>query len=663
MITKSTQRKEYAKEEYLPLKLTKKLKEDIFNNTELEYRTINNFLQCVAIIYFHQVTQSNGIHNFVALGSDYWKKIYGGNYHEKVIAPLLKLHIIENHDFGYRTYPDNTVYAAKGNEVGLVGIRYRINPDLLDEKYQLMPYTQKGKVLTAMERMLFGNQEFIATGIPDLRFHITIDQEKACKWVEANAERICDDFLKRDYIKTLPDGLKIEYREYVEVQGVGTYNIKYSSVKAAKFRAEYLKQELFYFNNSFYIADVLEFLKQRKPALVYHYKHQISQIGTAPLVENRSPVTLRLYSNQTNFPSRILQFIKINNKTVAQIDLRTSQFLIFANLLNVFISQGEEHLLSLFKQEKNQIYIKRLIRVLIEHQKQLPDVGVDINDSKSGRYSSSDVTMFIRDIFFTDFYTVVQKELGLQERLLAKNLLFKLLFKKTNRPDELLSKLSIRYPVVMNIIAAFKKPDQKPEAKNKSEGKDDNHESNFSVFLQCIEGELFVDKILKQLRENDIPCFTRHDSIVVTSGLKEKAEEIARNVFTEFGFRYNHKVEDKLWEVVDEEELEDSDYIQWIIDEEFLTTDYPIEENIDYEPDNANDMDEQQLEIVERLKEIGVQDDYFGIVDAEFLEEISTLPFLNQRQKNILYDDINNQKDGMSFFQDNTNELLRYLAK
>ena len=94
--------------------------------------------------------------------------------------------------------------------------------------------------------------------------------------------------------------------------------------------------------------------------------------------------------------------------------------------------------------------------------------------------------------------------------------------------------------------------------------------------------------------------------------------------------------------------------MQWVIDE---SQEDPIENEIE---DNY-DMDEQHIETIEKLKEIGIRDDYYGIIDAEFLEKISELPFLNEIQRNILYDDINNLHDGLSFLQDNTNELLRRL--
>ena len=236
----------------------------------------------------------------------------------------------------------------------------------------------------------------------------------------------------------------------------------------------------------------------------------------------------------------------------------------------------------------------------------------------------------------------------------------KLLFKKTNRPDALLHKLSQLYPVVVNIIAEFKKPD-----KSKTTDKaDDNRESNFSVFLQCIEAEIFVDNILKNLRENNVPCFTRHDSVVVADGHQDDAEMIAKDVFRQLGFKYNHKVEDKFWEAVDFDELEDSTYMQWLTDEDILTTNYDAEYGFDEQPINEIfDMDEYEVEICQRLLDIGVQDDYFEHVDAEFLEDLSNLPWLNQYERNILHDDVINLWNGYSFLQDKTNQLLRNLAE
>ena len=143
-----------------------------------------------------------GLNDYAPLGRNYWKKVFGGNYHESVIQPLLKRKIIESLDFGYRTITDTIVQASKGKSNGLVGIRYRISPKLMDDQNEIISYIGKGKVLTATERILLGKQEFIATGISDMNFHVTIDPVKAFKWVENNAESICDEFLKREYVQS-----------------------------------------------------------------------------------------------------------------------------------------------------------------------------------------------------------------------------------------------------------------------------------------------------------------------------------------------------------------------------------------------------------------------------------------------------------------------------
>ena len=642
----------------MPLKLIKKLHEDIFSNSAYEYRTKNNFLQCVTIIYYHQITKGIGLNDYAPLGRNYWKKIFGGNYHENVIQPLLKLKTIECIDFGYRTFPDPAIQPIKGKHNGLVGIRYRISPDLMDDLYETIQYIDRGKVLTATERILLGNEEFIATGISDMNYHVSIDPVKACTWIENNAESICNDFLREDYVKSLPDKLLIEYREYLDK---GSYNTKYLTVEAARKVAEDNDKELFFFKDTFYIADITEFLNQRVPALVYHYKNQVSLIYSQPIEEKRNPITLRLYSSLVNFPSKILQFININNRTVVQLDLRTSQFLIFANLLNVYIKDGEKHLLSLFKQERNKTYLRRLIRILSEHEKQLPMVAVNIYENNSAQYEIADVSKFIRDVFFHDFYAVVQQELALKDRMLAKRVLFKLLFKKTNRPDALLLKLSQRYPIVMNIIAAFKRKDI---TKEESPIHEDNNESNFSVFLQCIEGEIFVDNILQELRTNNVPCFTRHDSIVVSCGYEDKAEETARTIFKNFGFKYNHKVEDKFWEVVDSEELEETGYLDWLSDENEFNEDFSVEESLEeIVVDEGMVMDEEHIETMDRLKEIGIREDYFEFVNVDLLAEISDLPFLTPVQSNWIEEDIMNVNYGMSFFQPETDKLLRWIVQ
>jgi len=580
-------KKKYKNQEYLPEKLVIRFTEEFFNDTSYDFRRRNNFLLCIALIFHHQINSEN-ITDYVPLGCAYWKKIFGGNYYINVIEPLLEQSIIDMHDFGYRTFPNAEDYDGTK---GLVGKRYRINLSLIDDQFQIIQYINMVSK-SATDYILFNNQESISTGIANLNFHISIDQERANKWVRLYAESICQEFYHKNYCDSLPDDLQIEYRESID----GSYNTKFRTVKAARFNASTKNLELFHFKDKFYVSDSKEFIKQHIPTLIYHYKHQIARICTLPIEEKQSPVNLRVHSNLTNFPSKILPYIYINNKTAAQLDLCTSQFLLFANLINVFIDKGEEHLLSLFKHQKTITYLKRLTKILKEPKTNLPDFAIDINNSKTSKYTYSDVNRFIHDVFFNDFYTVVQEELKLPNRLLAKQLLFKLLFKKSNKTDALINKLVNCYKTIMSIIACFKEKDiKKPivkKGKKKGKKNDDDRESNFSVFLQCVESEIFIDNILQKLRSEGIPCFTRHDSIVVVTGFEKRAEEIARNVFSQFGFRYNHKSEELFWSITDEDELEEGDFMQSVLDESVLNDDSyydEVDEVVDSEVEDSVD--------------------------------------------------------------------------
>ena len=571
-------------QEYLPTKLVDALTKSIFSCKFYDYRTKNNFLKCVGIIYHKQITKYYGVNGYVPLGSDYWKKVYGGNYYTQVIQPLLEQDIIQCHNFNcsiITTEMDDGSLSFKNS--GMVSIRYRINPDLTGSECEIIKYnTIKHNVVNAEESLHIGIQEFEVAIINDKNFHVGIMREAAIEYVNTNAERICYEYLKKDYADLLSNNQNIEYHEYKEYLGGKTFQSNYSTVLEAKRIAGEKGKELFYFHNKFYIADIDSFLTHRVEAMKYYYLREINKIGALPIIDKTSNITLRLYNNLVNFPSKILPYITINNRTIIQSDLRTSQLLLFANILNVYIKDGEDELLKLFQNPKTQKYLKRLFKVLKDHADILPKIGVDISESKSGEFSTSDVTKFIRDVFFKDFYSVVQKELELPDRGMAKQTMFKLLFKMDNKYDELLGKFAKRYPVVLSIIADFKEIDDKKKKKRiikdkkidmiqkKMDEKAKQEKDlvrNFSVFLQCAEAEIFIDNILKPLRIKKIPCFTRHDSICVASGYEKIAEKHVKDVFLKFGFRYNHKDENMFWLVADQNEMDDSGFSDFIDNE------------------------------------------------------------------------------------------------
>ncbi len=655
--------KENIKQEYLPVKLIQRIHQDIFNNKKYEYRTKNNFLRCIGTIYFKQVNEHYGLEGYVPTGSAYWKKVFDNDYHVKVIQPLIELGIIEFLDFGYRNYPN--LDTTKGKEPGSVGIRYRINPELTNEDgFSTIDYIRKSNlpILTAEEMVTNEGKELEYLPISQQSLFISIDKQKAAKWVEENAEEICNQFLNTKIVNELPENTIIPCHIYLDG---GSFNKKYLPLKKAIFDALLQDKQFFFFKDAFYLADKNAFLKYRITNLKYYYKRDISRIGTVPLIYRRSEKTLRITTHLTNFPSKILQFININNQTVVQFDLRTSQFLIFANLLNVYVTKGDKVLMGLFKNNQTKKFLRRFITVLEEHRNMLPQTGVDIANPHLSKNSTSDVIRFIHDVFFDDFYMVMQKQFGFSERSSAKLVLFILLFKRNTKSDKLINKLKEHYPTVMTIIEGFKtKPNESEPEEHDKNPNDDT--TNFSVFLQCVESEIFIDRILFLLRDMEVQCFTRHDSIVVAHEYANLVEDFIKSIFSEIGFKYNYKVDDKFWEVVDWVQFEGSPYSDYLADEDILTTDNFVEKSSgelksDEINENDNIMDEQLKETCLRLQGIGIHDDYSQLVDADFLEEISNLP-LNQNEKIILIDDVANLRYGMTFLQDRTNHLIQTIV-
>lgn len=583
--------------EYLPVILVNEIIKRIINNNSFEYRTVNNFIKCISTIYYHQVHEFSHLEYYVPLGSAYWKKVFKTHNYKNVIDPLIKMDIIQSKSF------DNAVQTIENGDCdtddnhfkssGSVEIRYRINPIFTDiDEYTTIRYinNNQSKAITSEywnseDDLDFDWESLVIDGSS---LHVSFDKEKSIQWVYDNASNICNEKLILDITNILPLKMKIEYK--FQLSG-GSYDTQYASIEKVKEIAGKWGRQVFLYDDTYFVANLDEFIVNRTRIILHHYIREINKISVLPLEDIRNKRNLRLYNHLVNFPSRLLPFVRLNNRTIVQLDLRTSQFLLFANLLNEYVRSGGEGLTSLFTKPQTKRPLKRLIAIMDSHKHLLPSVPIDISDSQSCKHSSNDVHRFIRDIFFKDFYEVVKQELQLPNRLTAKQVLFTLLFSPKVKADVLTKQLSETYPTVMSIIAGFKTPDkQKPEAiKKVSVHSDDTN--NFPVFLQCIESEIYIDKILLPLRKKGIPCSSRHDSIMVVNGFEDEVEIFIRDVFQQLGFRYNQKVDDLFWEEFSFDELEEVGILQWHIDENELNTDLTFEESYGIPTPSMNNHD------------------------------------------------------------------------
>ncbi len=548
------------KYEYLPVALIDMINERIINNKNIrDYRQKNNLIKCISLIFIKQIKEY-GINAFVPVGRSYWKKIFGGEYKQKVIQPIIELDIIDPFDYGNRFFNNKENPDKKGQ----VSIRYRVRPDLINDHYDIIHYL--GKTLTAKEEELTKGQGFIEEkSIANDSLFIGIMRERAGEFVDKELIDIChNEFYNKEFPNQLPSNFKIQYHEHLVIENQHTFDWHHGTIEAAKKHAYRMGKELFFFRDKFYVAEPEIFLERRIAAMKHHYNREIAKVGVLPIENNRSPLTLRVYNYLTNFPSKLLPFLTINNNTVHQIDLRTSQALLFSNIINIYLNKtweplqfgddkdkGEKHLLYLFKRSQTRKYLRRLFEILKKYHKVLPSHGFDIEHDSHIHLSGDDNDMlhFIKNVFYDDLYEVLKLQLDLPNRDAAKLVMFKILFGKGGRRDVYMDKFKMHYPTIMQIISDFKSEDDKNKKKK-------SQDSNFSVFLQCVESEIFIDRIYKPLRKQGIDCFSRHDSIVVVSGQEITVKNFIKNVFKEIEFVYNYKEEDKLFEAYTDEELQ-----------------------------------------------------------------------------------------------------------
>jgi hypothetical protein len=128
-----------------------------------------------------------------------------------------------------------------------------------------------------------------------------------------------------------------------------------------------------------------------------------------------------------------------------------------------------------------------------------------------------------------NFYESICELLSLSNRKEAKRVVFEMMFSARRNRSENLAKLRKAFPSVMEWVDGYK------------EMYGDNQ---FAIMLQKAESEMFVDGILKRVKEYGYLCFTKHDSIIYRREDAEVIEAIVEGYFAEIDFKCKYKIED-----------------------------------------------------------------------------------------------------------------------
>lgn len=124
-------------------------------------------------------------------------------------------------------------------------------------------------------------------------------------------------------------------------------------------------------------------------------------------------------------------------------------------------------------------------------------------------------------------YTYIASKLGLKSPKNGKSLMFEVMFSSRRNSSVFKKKIKELFPSVVEWIDNYKK---------------EHGDNEFSIMLQRIESELFIDKVLKRLKKLKYFCLTKHDSLIIKRGDYEAIMDNVKDEFSRIGLEYTLKI-------------------------------------------------------------------------------------------------------------------------
>ncbi len=616
--------------EYLPRKMVKVLNNITIN--EREYRSQDNYLLVVGLVYLHQMSDDASYLHYSPLSREYWRTVVGSHY-PKYVDRLIGEQVLQR---DWVQYVDDF-----GNTSRVMG--YRINPEYLKDEFTLVKYKgikSESESADMLHLKATGNDAVTKLGIkPEL---IQMQKKKALEWIGINIDKVVNGYLNNNYIDGVPKSLPVMVRIYRDNEG---FTASHMSIEAAQKIAEEQGKNLFYYKDKFVISDKEQFNRIALQNLSAHYNWQVKSFHPDSFNFSRNRNTLRVYSKLSSLPTALLPFLRINGQYILQADLKCSQFCLFANLINYYLNHSGKELVALFKKKQVKSFVSGLVSVFDKHKDELPDAGLNTTNPQENLYITNDAYKFIVDALLNDFYTVIKSGLSLPQRAHGKGIAFRTVFSKPKPENELVRQFRQLYPTIIGII---------------NEYKEKNGYNQFAIGLQRVEAEIFIDHIWKQAKKVDINCFTRHDSLVFPINKRTEVKQIIEEVFKSYDFIYRMVYEEFNTEEIMQRMANETNYIDSMddFDEAFFYT--MMNENKDTKmKDNELFREELQEITLPKYKE----QDYFEHINLETLWQIYELDGLSMEAQLAVEEDIANLQSNypQPQFQDATNKLISKL--
>lgn len=250
-----------------------------------------------------------------------------------------------------------------------------------------------------------------------------------------------------------------------------------------------------------FIGNYSDYYEKKHESMVKKAKYALASVSAGEVYRGISSVNGRLHSTISNMHGTLLPFFKLEEETLASIDLRSSQPCILANLL-----KGEGQLIESLRSSK---YPQMSVWSQFVEERTNPELWSPFLD------------FLIRE----DLYGWVAEQSG-NTRSWAKHEFMVLLFSAPGFNSPIAPYLDSRFPDFNRNLRALKKDCSKLLG------------VPLAVLLQRVEAHIFIEKILSRIAEMDIPAFSRHDSIIYasTSERHVQMKAVIDQVFNELNF-------------------------------------------------------------------------------------------------------------------------------
>ena len=126
-----------------------------------------------------------------------------------------------------------------------------------------------------------------------------------------------------------------------------------------------------------------------------------------------------------------------------------------------------------------------------------------------------------------NLYSYIASNLSLKNAKNGKSLMFEVMFSSRRNNSIFKKKIKEMFPSVVGWIDNYK---------------NEHGDKKFSVMLQKIESDLFIETILKRVKKHKYFCITKHDSLIVKRQEYEAVMDILKEEFAKIGLEYSLKV-------------------------------------------------------------------------------------------------------------------------